>query len=138
MKRGKVFKITISAIGVAILAVLLLTCPGRRAHREAIIDAIGNDIVEKANLNSLGDAAKSLKYASYGLYNSAVNPCLRVMGYGLFSIGYINTGKEPEKKISFGILGHVFIKEKENIHRKFPLLAEPMPVAPEPSPENQK
>ena len=136
--KAKKTKLILCAILVIAIAALLITCPGRRAHREAIIDAIGNDIVEKANINNLGDAAKSLKEASYGLYNSAVNPCLRVLGYGLFSIGYINDGKNPEQKISFGILGHVYITEKENIHRKFPLLAEPMPVAPEPSPENQK
>lgn len=128
MKRASVFKISISAILIIILAVLLLTCPGRKAHREALIDAVGNSLLSKASLNILGDAGKSLKAANYNFYNSAVDPCLKVMGYGLFSIGYINDGINPEKKISFGILGHVYIKDKENIYRRFPLLAEPKPV----------
>ena len=128
MKRAKVFKYIVWAIPVVIIAMLLLTCPGRRAHREALIDEIGNALVTKANLNLLGDAAKSFKDANYGFYNSAVNPCLKVMGYGLFSIGYIDDGEKPRQKISFGILGHVFVKDKENIYRRFPLLAEPKPV----------
>ncbi|MBR4801375.1 MAG: hypothetical protein IK041_01035 [Bacteroidales bacterium] len=134
MKRAKVFKYSVWAILVVIIAVLLLTCPGRKAHREALIDAVGNSLVTKANLNLLGDAAKSFKAVNYDFYNNAVNPCLKVMGYGLFSIGYIpEEQEEPQKRItwkrvSFGILGHVFVKDKENIYRRFPLLAEPKPV----------
>lgn len=128
MKKGKGFRIGILAVLILIMAALLLTCPGRKAHREALIDAIGNSLAEKAKLNLLGDAAKSFKDANYGFYNNAVNPCLQVMGYGLFSIGYINDGENPRKRVSFGILGHVYIKDKENIYRRFPLLAEPKPV----------
>ena len=116
------------AILVVILGVLLITCPGRRAHREALIDAVGNSLATKASLNLLGDAAKSFKEVNYSFYNSAVNPCLKVLGYGLFSIGYIDDGENPRQKISFGILGHVYVSDKENIYRRFPLLAEPKPV----------
>ena len=126
--KAKKTKLILCAILVIAIAALLITCPGRRAHREALIDAIGNSLVAKANLNKLGDAAKSLKGANYKFYNNAVDPCLKVMGYGLFSIGYINDGENPQKRISFGILGHVFIKDKENSYRHFPLLAEPKPV----------
>ena len=132
--KAKKTKIILAAILVIAVAALLVTCPGRKAHRVAIIDAIGNAIVAKANLNLLGDAAKSFKDANYAFYNTAVDPRLKVMGYGLFSIGYIlEEPEEPQKKISwkrisFGIFGHVFIKDKENIYRSFPLLAEPKPV----------
>lgn len=126
--KAKKTKLILCAILVIAIAALLITCPGRRAHREALIDAIGNSLVAKANLNKLGDAAKSFKDANYNFYNSAVNPCLQVMGYGLFSIGYINDGENPRKKVSFGILGHVYIKDKENIYQNFPLLAEPKPI----------
>ena len=127
--KAKRTKIGILAVLALVLAALFITCPGRRAHREAIIDAIGNALVEKAHINLLGQAAKSYKEVNYDFYNSAVNPCLKVMGYGLFSIGYINAGEERQR-VSFGILGHVYVKDKESIYRKFPLLAEPMPVAP--------
>lgn len=126
--KAKRTKIGVLAILVLVLAALLVTCPGRRAHREAIIDAIGNALVKKADLNPLGQAAKSFKDVNYEFYNSAVNPCLKVMGYGLFSIGYINAGDEKQR-VSFGILGHVYIKDKDIIYRKIPMLAEPMPVA---------
>ena len=126
--KAKRTKIGVLAVLALALAALLVTCPGRRAHREAIIDAIGNALVKKADLNPLGQAAKSFKDVNYEFYNSAVNPCLKVMGYGLFSIGYINAGDENQR-VSFGILGHVYIKDKDIIYRKFPLLAEPMPVA---------
>lgn len=128
--KAKKFKFILTAILVIVVGVLLITCPGRKAHREALIDAIGNDLASKGGLNLQGDAAKSLKKVNYDFYNAAVNPCLKVMGYGLFSIGYINDGVNPKQRVSFGILNHVIIKEKENIHRKFPLLAEPVPVAP--------
>lgn len=132
--KAKKTKLILSAILIIAIAVLLITCPGRKAHREALIDEVGNSILSKANLNLLGDAAKSFKEANYEFYNSAVNPCLKVMGYGLFSIGYIlEEPKEPQKRIlwkrvSFGILGHVYIKDKDKLYRKFPLLAEPKPV----------
>ena len=126
--KAKKTKLILCAILVIAIAALLLTCPGRKAHREALIDAIGNSLITKANLNLLGDAAKSFKEANYGFYNNAVDPCLKVMGYGLFSIGYIHDGENPQEKISFGIFGHVYVKDKENIYRRFPLLAEPTPV----------
>ena len=132
--KAKKTRLVLLAILVVILGVLLITCPGRRAHREALIDAVGNSLATKASLNLLGDAAKSFKEANYNFYNTAVNPSLKVMGYGLFSIGYIpEEPEEPQKRISwkrvsFGILGHVYIKDKENIYRRFPLLAEPKPV----------
>ncbi|MBQ1886763.1 MAG: hypothetical protein II157_06140 [Bacteroidales bacterium] len=129
--KAKKTKLILAAILVIVAGVLLITCPGRRAHREALIDAIGNDLASSVGINIRGDAIKSIKEVNYNFYNAAVNPCLKVMGYGLFSIGYINDGKNPQQRISFGILGHVFIKEKEHIHRKFPLLAEPIPVAPQ-------
>ena len=126
--KAKKTKLILCAILVIAVAALFLTCPGRRAHREALIDAVGNALVTKASLNLLGDAAKSYKEVNYNFYNNAVNPNLKVMGYGLFSIGYINDGENPQEKISFGILGHVYVKDKENIYRRFPLLAEPKPV----------
>ena len=134
--KAKKTKIILAAILVTAVVALLVTCPGRKAHRVAIIDAIGNAIVAKANLNLLGDAAKSFKDANYAFYNTAVDPRLKVMGYGLFSIGYITDGENRER-VSFGILGHVCVKDKENIYRKIPMLAEPVPVSPEKSPENQ-
>ena len=126
--KAKKTKLILSAILVIILGVLLITCPGRKAHREALIDEIGNALLTKAKMNLFGDAAKSFKEANYEFYNNAVNPCLKVMGYGLFSIGYVNDGENPQKRVSFGILGHVYIKDKDNIYRQFPLLAEPKPV----------
>ncbi|MBR5399601.1 MAG: hypothetical protein IK103_07390 [Bacteroidales bacterium] len=132
--KAKKTKLILCAILVIAVAVLLITCPGRKAHREAIIDAIGNSLITKAKLNLLGDAAKSFKEANYNFYNTAVNPSLKVMGYGLFSLGYIpEEPEEPQKRISwkrvsFGILGHVYVKDKDNIYRQFPLLAEPKPV----------
>lgn len=126
--KAKKTKLILSAILVIILGVLLITCPGRKAHREALIDEIGNALLTKAKMNLIGDAAKSIKEANYEFYNNAVNPCLKVMGYGLFSIGYVNDGENPQKRVSFGILGHVYIKDKDNIYRQFPLLAEPKPV----------
>ena len=85
--KAKKTKLILCAILVIAVAVLLITSPGRKAHREAIIDAIGNSLITKAKLNLLGDAAKSFKDANYNFYNTAVDPSLKVMGYGLFSIG---------------------------------------------------
>lgn len=126
-KRTKLVLLSILALA---LASLIVTCPGRKAHREALIDAVGNALVEKANLNLLGNAAKTYKAANYNYYNSAINPYLKVKGYVFFSIGYINAG-EQRQKVSFGILGYVYIKDKDIIYRKIPMLAEPMPVAPQ-------
>lgn len=134
--KAKKTKIILAAILVIAVAVLMITCPGRKAHRETLIDAVGDALVDKAGLNALGDAAKSIKQVNYDFYNSAVNPCLQVKGYGLFSIGYITDGENRER-VSFGILGHVYVKDKANIYRKIPMLAEPVPVSPEKSPENQ-
>ena len=128
--KAKRTKLVLLAILVLALAALVITCPGRKAHREALIDSIVDELATKANLNPLGDVVKSLKLSNYDFYNSAINPCLKVKGYGLFSIGYIESGEHRER-VSFGILRHVFIKGKENITHKTPMLAEPMPVPPQ-------
>lgn len=125
--KAKRIKLISAGLLVLVLAVFLITCPGRRAHREALIDAIGNEIIKTANLNEFGDASQSLKQANYEFYNAAVNPCLKVLGYGLFSIGYIEEDGNRQK-VSFGIMGHVTVKDKDHITRRIPLLREPKPV----------
>ncbi len=120
-------KLILGSVLVLALAVLLLTCPGKRAHREALVEAIGDEIVKEAELNTQGDAAASFKEINENFYNSAVSPYLKVLGYGIFSIGYLEVS-ESRQKVSFGILGMVFVKDRDHIAHKVPLLRGPAPI----------
>ncbi len=117
---------------ILFIAILLITCPGRRAHKEALKNAVNKEFAKTAGITKENDsnAIKVMRQISDGFLETAINPNLTVMGYGLFSIGYIQT-KGTKEMVSFGILHFVWIKDKENLINKVPLLKEPKPVTPQ-------
>ncbi len=115
---------------IVLIAILLISCPGRRAHKEALKNAINKEFARTAGVKENdSNALKVMRQISDGFLETALNPHLTVMGYGLFSIGYIQT-KGTKEMTSFGILHFVWIKDKQNIINKVPLLKEPKPVTP--------
>ena len=120
----KTTKRSIAAILLAIIIIMLFTCPGRKAHRETIIQTINQQQAQKAGFEPEGEAARTLMVSNEAFYNLAVHPNLTVIGYGIFSLGYI-TKDGVRHYVSFGMLSKVWVKDSDNIINKIPLLAEP-------------
>lgn len=91
-------------VWIAILLILLLTCPGKDSHAEKINEAF-TEYMGSRSIDNNGEAL------SYGLAlllgNYAINRITSVDNYGVFSLGRISFGGES-RIVSFGILGHVF------------------------------
>ncbi|MBQ2492897.1 MAG: hypothetical protein II527_06150 [Bacteroidales bacterium] len=128
MKKSSKTKLSILALLIAAAAALAITCPGREAHKNAIADAVNADLLGQLNIDVDDSSASSLKYTNRMLIEPFLRNDLIVTSYGVFSSSYIiDDGKKV--KFGFGILGKVHIKDPENIHRRIPVLREPMPVA---------
>lgn len=99
-----------------LLALLLLagacviTRPDKEKHSEAIVEAIVDAMNKKTEL-------KADKEAIISALNNAISPLIKVENYHIFSIGKMKySGKN--KDITFGILGNVFLLNKEALNGK--------------------
>ena len=104
---------------VAALAIILfVTNPKKDDHCREITNVsrawVNETIDNFGGDNLIGGVVKS---ASTWLIRSAVDENVQVDNYGLFSIGYIDTGAE-KSRVSLGILGNVFTFNKEQLSEK--------------------
>lgn len=114
MKR--LYKILLAVLAV-IIVVLAVTCPGRRAHKDAVINKYQSGIIKDLGIDANDPQnQKNLKIGEEFM-ERVINPNLKVLGYGVCSIGYLETVK-GRKKISFGILGHVYLLDAEHLHAR--------------------
>lgn len=101
----------------AVLVGLVATCPTADDHREAITKEI-NRVVEHASQRSGGGDAWGMigSMITKNIVGVVVDNMIDVDNYGVCSVGSI-TFKGKKKQVSFGILGHVFTFDADDIER---------------------
>lgn len=101
----------------AALVGLVATCPTADDHREAITKEI-NRVVEHASQRSGGGDAWGMigSMITKNIVGVVVDNMIDVDNYGVCSVGSI-TFKGKKKQVSFGILGHVFTFDADDIER---------------------
>jgi hypothetical protein len=110
MKKFLFMIIFLAAAGL----LLMVTCPDRTAHYEAIkgvVSEVVNSEVDKNNVFSTELASISTMMA-VNLTDSYLKNNLLLRDHILFNIGYIDYQGEL-RIVSFGILNHVFTIDKE-------------------------
>ena len=99
-------------VGVAIL--MTLTCPDKKAHKEAMMKAVKELVDEEAENRGFGN--NILTNIGKGVVNAAIEGVLgtklKMNNYYLWNTGYIKM-KGEEKLLSVGLFGHVFTFDKE-------------------------
>ena len=104
---------------VALLAIILAaTNPNKEDHCRAVTKVShtwANETIE--DLGGTGIVGGIFKLGSTQIIRSIVDNVVDVENYGLFSMGYIDTGAD-KTRVSFGILGHVFTFDKNVIDQK--------------------
>ena len=110
---------TVSLIAAAIVALILLglsmTCPDRQDHEEAVSNEINTFINQSADNPSDGWEAIGRMFAS-GIAEMAVSQMLDYHNYVLWSVGEVHYAGKT-KTVSFGILGHVFTFDADDLQR---------------------
>ncbi|MBR5029868.1 MAG: DUF4339 domain-containing protein [Muribaculaceae bacterium] len=106
------------AITALVAVILAVTNPKKDDHCREIASVSStwmNETIDGFDMNNLiGGAVKIL---SSKLIRNVVDDYVDVDNYGLFSIGYIDTGTE-KTRVSLGILGNVFTFNKEQLDEK--------------------
>ncbi len=107
-------KLLIGAIVLLIAVVMVKTVPDKKAHKQAMMEAVKAFVDDEASQRGLGD--NILTDLGKGIVNKtievALNSKLEVDNYLLFNTTYVELDDE-RKTLSLGILGHVFTFDKE-------------------------
>jgi len=104
--------VLIVLIGIAIL--MVLTCPDKKAHKRAMMEAVSEYIDDKAEEKGFGDDIFTnlgkgvVKTAA----SSAIDLKLKVDNYYLFNTTHVKLNGE-KKLLSVGLFGKVFTFDKE-------------------------
>jgi len=107
-------------VGVLLFLCLVLTCPDRTAHRNAVVSQINGALGEEFDRMAASSDSESL-----GLFGSmlaskvvemAIDSRLEVSNYFLFSVSRITLGGESHT-LSYGFLNHVYTFEKTDLTR---------------------
>ena len=97
-----------------IAVVMIKTVPDKKAHKEAMMEAVKGFVDDQAEERGLGDNV--LTNLGKGIVNKtievALNSKLEVDNFLLFNTTYVELGDE-RKTLSLGIFGHVFTFDKE-------------------------
>lgn len=109
-------------IGLLILAivlgVLVVTCPDRKAHIEAITNSTREWVGDKTEAYDVNDLLGELiKWVTGQGVDRTLDQVLVVDNYIVCSVGKIPYADKP-KTVSVGILGHVFTFSKEDIDKE--------------------
>lgn len=113
-----------------LFGIMVLTCPDRKAHEDAIqqvtekwvndkvhenissitgnegVDAVLNEIIGKVTAEITGRGTEM-----------AISQYLDVKNYMVCSVGTISVGEAKDKMVSLGIFGHVFTFDEEDLER---------------------
>lgn len=101
--------LTILLIIVIIAGAMVITCPDKARHIEAIGEVIDNSICQ----DDTGVAALFSAFGGKKLILNVIDPFFNVDNYFIVSIGKIRLDENESKPVSVGILGHVFTIDKE-------------------------
>lgn len=106
-KRNSHAVLIVLCVLVALLCMLIITCPGTDAHRDAIKKSVSEEIDRRKDAagNSFGAAIGG--FFAQQLASVAVDNMVQVENYFIFSLGRVHfDGKDHT--LSVGILGHVY------------------------------
>jgi len=106
---------------VALGAIAAFTCPDKQAHKDALLSVVNesiNDTLEQDNLEGLGSIVGSLGSGVASMY---LDNRLVVKDRFLCSVGELQNLSGEVKQVSFGIFGHVFPTNKEEIKKMMSL-----------------
>ena len=98
---------------VAVLALLVITCPGKEKHKRVIRDQLTELVkseISTENIDTENTFVKVLSAVGVTLLDSFIDKNLVVKNYGLFSVAKAG---DPAETISIGVLGMVFLTPKE-------------------------
>ena len=113
-KQEAMKKLLIGAIVLLIAVVMVKTVPEKKAHKEAMMEAVKGFVDDQAEERGLGDNV--ITNLGKGIVNKtievALNSKLEVDNFLLFNTTYVELGDE-RKTLSLGIFGHVFTFDKE-------------------------
>lgn len=101
--------LTILLIIVIIAGAMVITCPDKSRHIEAVEEIIDNSI-------SQDETGMAVLFSALGgkrLILNVIDPFFNVDNYFIVSIGRIRLDENESKTISVGVLGHVFTIDKE-------------------------
>ena len=108
------------AAAAVVFFILLITCPSEEKHRQTVVDEIA-EAAQRENiwqskdndlLGAFGETLGNMLVAQFA--DAVVGQFMRVDNYVIFSVGKIRYGGET-KTVSFGILGHVFTFDADDI-----------------------
>ncbi len=108
------------AAAAVVFFLLLITCPGEEKHRQTVVDEIAEAAQREMPwqsgddglLGAFGETLGNMLVSQFA--DAVVGQFMRVDNYVIFSVGKIRYGGET-KTVSFGILGHVFTFDADDI-----------------------
>ncbi len=106
-KRNSHAVLIVLCVIVALLCMLVITCPGTDAHRDAIKKSVSEEIDRRQDAAGNGFGAAIGGFFAQQLASVAVDNMVHVDNYFIFSLGRVHfDGKDHT--LSVGILGHVY------------------------------
>ena len=112
-------KLLIGAIVLLIAVVMVKTVPEKKAHKEAMMEAVKGFVDDQAEERGLGDNV--ITNLGKGIVNktieTALNSKLQMNDYYLFNTTSVRLQGE-DQLLSFGILGYVFTFDKKMLREK--------------------
>lgn len=112
-------KLLVCVIVLLVAVLLVLTRPGKAAHKEAMMKAVKEFVDEEAGNRGLGDNV--LTDLGKGIVKktveAALNSKLKMHDYFIFNTTYVKL-KGDEQLLSVGLLGMVFTFDKKMLREK--------------------
>ena len=107
------------AIILAVLVSAVVTCPDKRAHKEAMMAAINEKIDEELKTDDEEMQGLSVFFGSLGsgIAGIVVDNRLVVNNHFLWSTGKIRDFDGNYQVASVGVFGHVFTFDKEDLDK---------------------
>lgn len=120
MKKFLFLLVVLGAIAVA----LMLTCPDRDAHKEAIKDVVTKVVNSEMDNNSINSALASIgTVIAIKTVDAYLNSSLIIRDHTFYNVGVVNH-EDEFRMVSVGVFNHVFTISEDDARE---LLKEKLP-----------
>ena len=111
----------ILAVIIGLVAIAAITCPEKKDHSDAIMNAIKGALAEqveeeKSNFEDNSEFLYGLTGIAEGFMGQIFDKVLVVKNRFVYSEGFVPDG-ENMKKVSVGVFGHVFTVSKDDVRK---------------------
>lgn len=115
MKKALIAIATLLVVGVA----AVMTCPDKQAHKDAIMAVVNEKINEELMTDDTDIQGLSALFGSLGtgIASRIVDNRLVVKNHFLWSTGEFQNLDGEYNQISFGVFGHIFTFNKEDLDK---------------------